>query len=108
MALVAQIAEAVERHLHHARAKRRSDLGGAVGAVGIDDHDLVGPKHAFGRGFDLLGFVEGQDIGGDRLHDRAAVAAVDVLERMASIPAAEMAVPINVSGVSADSGNDEL
>ena len=70
---IAQIAEALERHLHDARAQRRGHLGRAVGAVGIDDDDFVRPEHAFGCGLDLLGLIEGQDIGGDRLHDRGSV-----------------------------------
>ena len=66
---IAQIAETVERHLHDARSERGGDLGRVVGAVGVDDDDFVRPKHAFGRGLDLLGFIERQDIGGDGLHD---------------------------------------
>ena len=29
----------------------------------FDDDNFVGPKHAFRRGFELLGFVVGEDIG---------------------------------------------
>ncbi len=65
---VAQFAEASERHLHHARAERGGDLGGAVGAVGIDHHHLVGPQHACDRRGDFLGLVIAQDIGGYLCH----------------------------------------
>src|SRR5580692_2080960 len=44
--LITQIAKTVERYLDDAGAKSDRDLGGAVGAVGIDDDDLIGPQHA--------------------------------------------------------------
>ena len=78
---IAQIAKAVERHLDHPRAEARGDLGGAVGAAGIDDDDLVGPQHAFDRGFDLLGLVECEDIGGDFLHGRVCALSLRLLAR---------------------------
>ena len=68
--LVAQVAEALERDLHHPRAERGGALRRAVGAAGIGHHDLVGPEHARHRGVDLLGFVVGDDIGGDGRHRR--------------------------------------
>ncbi len=65
---VAQIAEAVKRDLHHARAKPLRDLGGAVGRAGIGDDHLVGPQDARNRVRDLLGLVEGDDVGGNLVH----------------------------------------
>ena len=40
---VAQIAEAIERHLDHTRAERGGDLSGAIDAKRIHYHHLVGP-----------------------------------------------------------------
>ena len=53
VARAAGVADA--RPLHHARAVRARDLGGAIGRAVVDDDDLVGP----------LG------IGGERLEHRA-------------------------------------
>ena len=61
--MIAQIAKALERYLHHACPERSGNFGGVVGAVGVDDNDFVRPEHAFDCGFDFLGFVECQDIG---------------------------------------------
>ncbi len=65
---VAQVAETVERDLHHPRAEALGDLGGAVGAAGIGHDDLVRPQHARHRVRDLLGFVVGEDVGRYLLH----------------------------------------
>jgi hypothetical protein len=69
---IAQVAESVERDLHHACTEARRNFGRAVLAVGIDDDNLVRPKNAFDRGPDLCRFIEADNGGGDFLHDPIA------------------------------------
>ncbi len=65
---IAQVAESVKWELNDPSAETLRDLGGAVGAAGIGDYDLVGPQHARYRVRDFFGFVEGEDIGRYFLH----------------------------------------
>ena len=75
----------MERDLHDPRAEALRDLGRAVGAAGIGHHDLVGPQHARDRVRDLLGLVEGEDVGRYLLHmarsvdSEPAATAVDAM-----------------------------
>src|SRR5262249_14308613 len=60
---ITQFAKAVERHLYDPCAKGGGDLGGGIGAEGIDYNDFVGPQHAFRGGFELFGFVICKNVG---------------------------------------------
>ena len=66
--LVAQIAKALELYLHHACAHGCGNVLRAVGAMGIDQNDLVGPVRTFDRGPDFFRFVEGNDVNGNQGH----------------------------------------
>ena len=67
---VAQVAEALEFDLHHARTALQGNVRGAVAAVRVDQHDFIGPAHAVDGGGDLLFLVKGKDIGGYLGHGR--------------------------------------
>jgi hypothetical protein len=73
--VVAQLAEPFERHLHYPVRVPARDLGRAVGRIRIGDKDLVGPGDASKRGFNLVGFVVGDDVDGDSRHSGSNVQA---------------------------------
>src|SRR5262245_10955696 len=60
---VAQVSEALERHIHDTRAEGACELGGAIDAEGIDHDNFVGPQYARHGRLDLFRLVIGEDIG---------------------------------------------